>query len=350
MMVKQPQLANSTPSVNNQGGAALVVAMLIFAVATALIVALYDDYTLFSRRVSNSLMAEQAHAYLRGAEDLATLVLRQDQSQDRSMGRERDDLTELWAQEATPYGLDEGGWLTGQVQDLQGLFNLNTLLPRASSSGGQQTGQAASYTPAQRQFIRLLQALAEPQLDRYQAIQVTEAIGDWLDGDQLAAANGAEDDHYYGLTPAYRAANRKMASASELRAVAHVTSELYLALKDYITVWPQSGGKLNIHTAPPLLLMSLAGDDELEPLTEAEVESLLQIRSEVGFKDLGDFLSQPVFADRQIIDLRSQLGESSDYFLLSAQVQVADRMSRLYSVLHREERRIGSLARSAGQL
>lgn len=335
--------------VERQRGAALVVAMLVFAVCAALVVALLDDFYLYFRRVSNSLWAEQSHSYLLGAEDLAVLALRQDISLDRGRGRERDDFTELWAREATPYPLDEGGWLSGSVQDLQGLFNLNTLYPPANRESTE-PGQASSYTPAQRQFIRLLRAFEEPAVDLYQAISITEAVGDWLDANANPTLNGAEDDYYYGMTPPYRAANRDMVSVSELQAVAHVTPEIFVALEPYITVWPAAGGRLNIHTAPAMVLRSLGADDSLEPLSEAEVESLVQLREEVGFTDLADFLSQPPFVDRQINDLGGLLGESSSYFLLTAQVQVADRLSRLYSVLHRNDQRVVPLLRSQGPL
>ena len=44
------------------------------------------------------------------------------------------------------------------------------------------------------------------------------------------------------------------------------------------------------------------------------------------------------------------LGESSDYFLLRAQVEVADRNTQLYSVLERNNRQINVLLRTSGSL
>ena len=60
-------------SAQRQRGAALVVAMLVFALCTALIVAMKSEFTRFYQRGSNLFLAEQAQAYLRGAEDLASL-------------------------------------------------------------------------------------------------------------------------------------------------------------------------------------------------------------------------------------------------------------------------------------
>ena len=53
-----------------------------------------------------------------------------DYDQDKLREQSRDDLGEIWAREATPFPLEEGGWLMGSLEDLQGRFNLNTLADR----------------------------------------------------------------------------------------------------------------------------------------------------------------------------------------------------------------------------
>ncbi len=333
-----------------QRGVALVVALLVFGLSAALLVAMQSEFTLFYQRGSNLFFAEQGQAYLRGAEELATMALVMDHDADQAREQPRDDLAEIWAQQATPYALDEGGWLVGSLEDLQGRFNLNTL---ATSLAGGDAGGAdgARFTPAQAFFIRLLQALPEAALDAQEAIAVTQAIGDWLDSDTITRPSGAEDDFYSGQSPPYRAANRAMASASELRAVANVTPELYRALAPLVTVWPQIPAALNIHTAPLPLLRAINGDNELQPLSEAYGEALFQRqRGEGGFASVDDLLEDPAFSDKELGDVRSLLGESSSWFLLTAEVEVADRNMRLYSVLHRDERTVRALARASGSL
>ena len=336
------------PPGRSQRGAALVVAMLVFAVSAALVVAMQGEFQRFYQRHANLLVAEQAAAYLRGAEDLAGMALIQDRDNDKNNGRMRDDLTEFWAipaSERPPYSF-EGGWMVGELEDLQGRFNLNALAERPQQGEGQ-----PRYTPAQKQFIRLLQALGEPALSEYEARVVTEAIGDWLDADRVPVADGAEDDYYVARTPAHRTANRPMASVSELRAVANVTAELYAALQPWVTVWPQEPLGLNIHTAPAMLLRSINSDDSLLPLSEDEAATLVQQREEAGFLDKADFLASPVFQGKGEMDeIAGLLGERSDYFLLRAEAEVADRNMRLYSVLQRRNRRISSLVRASGSL
>ncbi|TXS96281.1 general secretion pathway protein GspK [Parahaliea maris] len=351
-----------------QRGAALVIALLVFAICAALIVAMKADFELFYQRGSNSFLAEQGYAYLRGAEDLASLALVLDFDTDQTEDSKRDDLTEIWALGQPPFPLEDGSGLMRGVrpdpreggkflflEDLQGRFNLNNLPGQASTGEGEgEEGEGSAsqrFTPAQAQFIRLLQTFEEPRLSQQQAITLTEALLDWMDTDTTPRAFGAEDDYYFGEEPAYRAGNRALSSVSELRAVANMTPALYQALTPWVTVWPREGGsQLNIHTAPPRLLQTLNADDDLMPLSPDEALAMAQLREEVGFADVATFLSQPVYAERETEGLTALLGETSSWYLLSAVVEVADRSRHLYSVLHRNQRRVESRARSAGEL
>ena len=332
---------------SRQGGAALVVAMLVFALSTALVVAMKSEFNRFYQRSANVLQTEQAYAYLRGAEDLAGMALLIDYDQDKGAEQSRDDLDEIWAQPTTPYALDEGGWLLGSLEDLQGRFNLNFLADRAPEGQGK-----PRFTAAQAQFIRLLQALEEPPVGEQEAIMITESIGDWLDPDDSPAANGAEEDYYFSRTPAHRTANRPMASISELRAVAYMTPEIYRALLPWVTVWPQTPAPLNIHTAPAMVLRSVNTDKNLSPLSEADGQSLVDYREATGFTDLDDFLDNQVFAGKkaEMEGIKALLGQNTHYFLLQAEVEVADRNMRLYSVLERRDRQINAIARASGSL
>ncbi|MGL4563657.1 MAG: type II secretion system minor pseudopilin GspK, partial [Halioglobus sp.] len=269
-----------------QGGAALIVALLVFALCTALVVAMELEFNRFYQRQANTLLGGQANAYLRGAEELASLALLADHDADKNRDRPRDDLLEIWAQTPAPYALDEGGWMLGCLRDLQGRFNLNSLAIRVAPAEG-----APRFTAAQAQFIRLLQALEEPQLSEQEAILVTEAVADWLDRDLEPGPDGAEDDFYFALEPAYRSANRPMSSVSELRAVANVTPQLYRALEPWVSVWPQQPAPLNIHTAPATVLRSINADGDLSPLSADEAQALLAQREAQGFADLEDFLA-----------------------------------------------------------
>ena len=101
-----------------------------------------------------------------------------------------------------------------------------------------------------------------------------------------------------------------------------------------------------------MVLRTLNADKDLSPLSAEEGQSLADYRDEIGFRDKPDFLANPVFEGRRerMTGVADQLGESSEYFLLDATAEVADRNLRLYSVLHRHNRQIETLVRASGSL
>ena len=212
------------------------------------------------------------------------------------------------------------------------------------------------YTANQEQFIRLLQALGEDSVSLTEAIEITESIGDWIDQDQTPLPYGAEDDFYLGREPEHRAPNRAMTSTSELLSIANVTPELYRALLPYVRVWPAvvstADSEINLHTAPAAILRTIGEKGDREPLSEADGQSLVEYREEQGFVDKSDFFKHPALGGRQkqLGDSQQLFGETSSYFLLTADVEVAERNLRLYSVLHRNGRKIENLVRSTGAL
>ena len=143
-----------------------------------------------------------------------------------------------------------------------------------------------------------------------------------------------------------------MASVSELRAVAYMTPEIYRALEPWVTVWPETPQKLNIHTAPEMVLRTINADGDLSPLSASEGESLVEYRDVAGFKDINDFIANPVFNGKseKMSNAKGLLGEKTAYFLLRAEAEVAGRNVRLYSVLDRTNRKMSALARATGSL
>lgn len=319
-------------------GAALVVALLAVAIVTLLSVALSSDFLLLFRRVENQLHAEQAYSYLRGAEGVARAVL----LQDAQGGNPRDSFDEPWHDElqfATDFG-----WIAGHIEDMQGRFNLNNLARRGEVPRGQ-------LTPAQQQLIRLLQTLQlKERLPLDEAQVLVEAITDWVDADDdVTGFGGAESDYYARLDPvAGRVANRPLSAPSELRWVRGMTPEIYRALAPLVTVWPAEGGSVNINTAPAPVLASINIAGELAPLSQSDLEALLQARGEVGFDDVNAAFAVPPFAGRQF-DL-SQLGIASDWFMLHAETEVAGRRYRATALLRRDgDRQVQVVARSYGE-
>lgn len=369
-----------------QRGAALIIAMLVFALSATLLVALQREFALALQRGTNQLFSEQAWAYLIGAEELAKLALQADHLLDARSATAADHLGELWAQPATPYPLDAGGWMTGQLTDLQGRINLNMLVsdPATQSppSGGegvrdggsesasagvesepvsqsrqqnesvdQVSGdEAGRWTPTQKLLIRLLQALNEASLPLDEAMALTEAISDFIDPDTNRRRDGAEANEYRYADFPYLPANRALASVSELRSVRGMTPEIYEALAPLVTVWPERNTRLNILTAPLPVLRTLNADDQWAPLPVIDAERWVESRREGGIAQVADLLADPILAGRPSAELESLLDIRSDWFLLDASVELLDRQRHLFTVLHRETDMAVAVFRSEGEL
>jgi general secretion pathway protein K len=132
--------------------------------------------------------------------------------------------------------------------------------------------------------------------------------------------------------------------------VANVTPELYQALLPLVTVWPENGLRINIHTAPREVLRALNVDDNLDPLPLAEGDELCRQRSETGFESADAFLQGPQFAGALNAGVSGLIGESSAYFLLLSRVEIADREQQMYSVLRRQQRQIDVVQRRHASL
>ena len=369
-----------------QRGAALIIAMLVFALSATLLVALQREFSLALQRGTNQLFSEQAWAYLIGAEELAKLALQADHLLDARSATAADHLGELWAQPATPYPLDAGGWMTGQLTDLQGRINLNMLVSdpvtqsppsggEGVSDGGSESAsagvesepvsqsrqqnesvdqvsgdEAGRWTPTQKLLIRLLQALNEASLPLDEAMALTEAISDFIDPDTNRRRDGAEANEYRYADFPYLPANRALASVSELRSVRGMTPEIYEALVPLVTVWPERNTRLNILTAPLPVLRTLNADDQWAPLPVSDAERWVESRREGGIAQVADLLGDPILAGRPSAELESLLDIRSDWFLLDASVELLDRQRHLFTVLHRETDMAVAVFRSEGEL
>ena len=362
-----------------ESGAALVVAMLAFALVAALMVGMQRDFTLTLQRGTHQLVSEQAWAYLIGAEELAVVALQADSRADARAEVAADHLGEVWAQPPTPYPLDAGGWMSGGIEDLQGRLNLNLLAegqsggqttPNPNDTGDaedvaeelaadnppQQTGTAPSDDPTkrwnatQKMFIRLLQALGEASLPLEEAMALTDAVTDFIDRDAERRLNGAEEGAYRYADYPYLPANRALASVSELRAVQGMTESVYRALAPLVTVWPETSGRLNILTCPLPVLRSVNGDDQLSPLDEIEAQRLDELRREGEIGTVADLLADPAFEGQSTGQLEPLSDIRSDWFLLDATVELVERERHLFSVLHRAPDRTVAVFRSEGEL
>ncbi|HEY7642538.1 MAG TPA: type II secretion system minor pseudopilin GspK, partial [Steroidobacteraceae bacterium] len=257
-----PRKRGSTRS--KQRGVALILAVLIAALAAMLAANVsFKDY-LDQRRTGNALAMDQGFEVALGGEAWAADALRRDKQQ----SAKTDDFTEEWATPIPPIPLDDGkgnsfGEFEGQLEDMQGRFNLNSLVTL-------QGGKLIADDDAVLRFQRLLELLElEPKW--------ANIIADWIDTDiDPRFPDGAEDPTYTGLTPPYRTANMPLTRASELLAIAGFGLDRYRKLEPFVTALP-IGTPINTCTASPELLDSIVGKN-LE-FTQAR-DNLLQTRKQ----------------------------------------------------------------------
>jgi general secretion pathway protein K len=306
-------------SVRRQRGAALLTAILIVAVGAILATNLLWLSSLDQRRTAAMLATDQGLQYVLGAEAWVGDILQQDLED----SPDADHLGEIWASQIEPLPID-GGFIYGQVSDLQGLFNLNNLV----------TGQGQEDELMVEQFQRLLSSL---NIDT----GITGAVIDWIDPDNMPHfPYGGEDDVYSRLEPAYLVANSMMTSRTELLAINGFSPEIYEQIAPYVTALPR-GTLLNVNTAPAAVLASLS--DEITPQV---AESLVEERADVGFASV-----TTTFQGLVSEEMLPHIDGVSDHFLLSGRVTIGDTQLTISSVLQRDPSGITrTLFRSFGDL
>jgi len=294
---------------NQQRGVALITAILIMALITTLTFSLEWDNSLDLRRTYVSMYREEAIQAAIGAESWVLSILRQDIEDS-----ETDHLGEVWASDIPPLPLegdDIRGAVFGQIQDLQGRFNINNLIDRDGDVD----------QPSLEQFRRLLISL---DVD----VRFAGIAADWLDANSEAGfPDGAEDSIYTGIVPPYRTANQILSSTSELAALEGMDKATMDTLLPHITALPGRTA-INVNTATGPVLQSLD-----ENITMADVERLLSEREETGFADITNTFSSLVTPD-----VLNQIEETSDFFQLKVIVQIDTVRITYYSLLERGPR------------
>ena len=375
-----------------QHGAALVVAMLILSLVTVLATSMTVEHDFAVRRISNQMAMQQGYSYLRGVESIAQKVLLIDLQTDKDDNLSIDHLGEIWAMEASPFILDNGDAYIGELSDLQGRFNVNSLSRLPTNNGNGSSQSAVPFTIEQGIFIRLLQAFNDDdmQIDYQTAVEITESVVDYLDADQSSLGfNCGEDDAYSSIErrQAHRTPNSAIASVSELRLICNLPVALYERIKGVLTVWPLNGEMaINLNTAPPEVLRSVfipttevanltnienkPGFTVPEPLTLDEMSNALdktgmqpeKAEADSGASDGSDLLDMLGIEGYQDFDTinndvvdgilwpNAPVGLHSDYFVLEGFASISDLTVTMSSVISRKNGTIKLLARSTGGL
>jgi general secretion pathway protein K len=301
---------------NRQRGVALILAVLIVALATMLAASVSFKGYLDQRRSANAYAMDQGFEVALGGEAWAADSLRRDKQQNSRT----DDFTEEWATPIPPIPI-EGGEFEGQLEDMQGRFNINSLVVLQ----GDKLIADEDPNGAIKRFERLLELLElEPKW--------ATIIADWIDTDiQPLFPDGAEDPTYTGLTPAYRTANMPVTRTSELLAIAGFGLDRYRKLEPFISALP-IGTPINVCTAPPEVLDAIIGKNQ--EFTRSR-ENLAETRKQRCFPNKQDFESGLSADDKRRLEEGKIIDQTSSYFRATIWVTIGTTQYTLYSLLYR---------------
>lgn len=306
-------------SMRGQQGIALITILVMVALASIIAASIAKRQQHTFESTAYLMRQNQALLYAKSAEAFFSELLIHDSENSAAA----DYLQESWAQPMPPFPVEDG-MLSGQLEDESGKFNLNSLL----------NAQGQVNEKSQKLFEGLLQrvGLAEG---------LSQAVIDWQDSDDLTVgAMGAESQYYQGLASPHLAANRPFHRVEELRMVRGFEGANYARIAPYIAALPDTATKININTAPALLLASL--DPGLDVNT---VTALLQSKQEKleHFANLNALMQQAPFSE---LNAEAKAGANelfdvkSEYFKANIQVQLSNRSRHLSSQLKRKDKQV----------
>lgn len=292
-------------------GAALLTVLLLVAVMAVISATAIERLTLATRLAASASAIEQGRHFQLAAEALA--LKRIDQL---ARGKSQITLDGEWLGKPFMLPLPGGGSAELTLTDGGNCFNLNSLVADSTVGG------SAQRPLALEQFTALMQALS---IDRATADRIAASSGDWIDADQNAVAQGAEDAAYAGAAIARRTADRAMSEASELKAIAGVGPQQWSRLRPWVCALPSSDlSPINVNTLlpeqAPLMMMLMPAR-----LTPAQARAHLAARPSGGYGSLNRFWTGPTLGGQQPTgDAAAQVRLVTRWFRLQTRVRIGN--------------------------
>lgn len=292
----------------SQRGIALILTLLITAILVTLIVEM-NYSTQVDVRIAGNLRNDLQASYLaKSGINIAISYLKYD-----AQNTETDDLTEDWAKSYPPIPVGEG-FVKVVIEDESAKININRLV----NEGGEQDELI---------FNAMARLLERTEID----MAILNSIIDWIDPDDDARAEGAEDDYYESLDPPYPCKNGLLDTLSELHMIKGITDDIYGKIWKHLTLY--SDGKININTASKDVLVCL--DDEID---EPNAEGIIQYREEKPFDSKEEL--KEVVGDEVYGRIESIIDVKSNAFNVVATGHVARVEKIIRSVMERQEGQI----------
>jgi len=263
--------------------------------------------------------------------NLALAILREDDSNS-------DSLNDDWALVGGFSSLSETLFETGTfhvvINDLSGKIQINALI-----------NQDGTYNEDQKDLMMRLLNSGLFELEEEEAEDILDNIKDWIDRDDEPTRFGSENSYYQTLENPYSCRNGKLRSIYEMRQIKGVTKELFFGtdetagLKDFLTVYGDGTGKININTADRNIIMVLSDD-----LDEEMIDEIMQYRSDEE-NDLSNVLWYKIaLGTNENIIKQSLLTVKSSYFEIFSRGIRGSAAKELKTVVNRVNNKFSTLS------
>ncbi len=238
------------PILKNNRGVALIITILMIAIIVVLTLQFnssmrHELYGAVSSR-DNILLGYIA----KSGYNLAITILKEDDPASDSF---QDDWALLEEGSALSEGLFDGGRFQVKITDLSGRIQINSLIK-----------QDGTYNEDQKGIILRLLTSEPFELEAEDAEDLIDNIKDWIDPDDEPTRFGAEESFYQSLDSPYPCVNSRLRSINEMLYIRGITRNLLYGtkdapgLKEFLTVFGDPGGKININTADRNILMAIS--------------------------------------------------------------------------------------------
>lgn len=256
---------------SNQNGMALLITIMTLALLTAVTIQ-FQKMSWQKLIVSDNYQRGTQLRYIaESGVNIALAILGSDLDANSS-----DSLLDPWAtvekEDFAP--LFPAGQLELQVTDLSGKLQVNSLVE--TKKNGEKAKNSGKSTHLRTILKNILLSDAFKIEDETDALEIIDAIVDWIDTDDKESDHGVESSYYQTLEEPYSAKNGPIYNIEELLLIRGITPELFYGTKetkgliDLLTVYGDDG-KININTADTVIVQgmnTLVTDSLAEQLDE----------------------------------------------------------------------------------
>jgi len=315
-----------------RSGFILVTVLMIIVILTAVLLEFNYESRLHLHSADHFTSDQQSLNCARAGLNIAIAALRvePDISTDNKPGKQTKENPPL------PVG---SGFCKITVTEENGKINLNTLKDQKGNLN-------RSHIDQLLRFIDLLnkEYSFQPSLP----YDIVPAIIDWTDADDKVTVlpfvrirnRGAESNYYQNLKSPYSCTNLPFTTLEEINLIRGMNRDIFelktktkdsvISLRDYLTVHGE--GKININTAPALVLQSLS-----EQITPALARMIVTRRRQIPFENISELRDLPGFSAviYQGIRNRVTVQPKNRYYHVSARGYAQKARSTINAVLKR---------------